>query len=156
MTSKQGIDVKRSPSLPFMTSTMLTAAANQLGSDVARTMANAQVLFEGGDVGQSCLLLKHKSVCISAIITGALRRRCWWRRCWSALLLVNFCMSAGDALHCLPLLAHLLLFFAPDGPLNKICDTVDAFCKDKSSKAAARQTSWSCGHTTYFRCPVKS
>ena len=57
VTSKQGIYVKRSPSLPFMTSSMLTAAANQLGSDVARTMANAQVLFEGGDVGQPCLLL---------------------------------------------------------------------------------------------------
>ena len=53
VTSKQGIDVKRSPSLPFMTSSMLTAAANQLGSDVARTMANAQVLFEGG---QPCFL----------------------------------------------------------------------------------------------------
>ncbi|KAA6425407.1 MAG: hypothetical protein FRX49_04900 [Trebouxia sp. A1-2] len=50
VTSKQGSDVRRSPSLPFMTSSMLTAAANQLGSDVARTMANAQVLYEGGDV----------------------------------------------------------------------------------------------------------
>ncbi|KAL0040585.1 hypothetical protein WJX77_011670 [Trebouxia sp. C0004] len=50
VTSKQGVDVKRSPSLPFITSSMLTAAASQLGSDVARTMANAQVLFEGGDV----------------------------------------------------------------------------------------------------------
>jgi len=57
VTSKQGIDVKRSPYLPFMTSSVLTAAANQLGSDVARTMANAQVLFEGGDVGQPCFLL---------------------------------------------------------------------------------------------------
>jgi len=71
VTSKQGIDVKRSPSLPFMTSTMLTAAANQLGSDVARTMANAQVLFEGGEVGQSCFLSKTKSLRFSAVIAGA-------------------------------------------------------------------------------------
>ena len=71
VTSKQGIDVKRSPSLPFMTSSMLTAAANQLGSDVARTMANAQVLFEGGEVGQSCFLSKTKTLCFSAVIAGA-------------------------------------------------------------------------------------
>ena len=71
VTSKQGIDVKRSPSLPFMTSTMLTAAANQLGSDVARTMANAQVLFEGGEVGQSCFLSEKKTLRFSAVIAGA-------------------------------------------------------------------------------------
>jgi len=71
VTSKQGIDVKRSPSLPFMTSSMLTAAANQLGSDVARTMANAQVLFEGGEVGQSCFLLKTQGLRFSAVIAGA-------------------------------------------------------------------------------------
>ncbi len=71
VTSKQGIDVKRSPSLPFMTSSMLTAAANQLGSDVARTMANAQVLFEGGEVGQSCFLLKTQGLRFSVVIAGA-------------------------------------------------------------------------------------
>ncbi len=47
-------EAKRSPSAPYMTSTMLTDAANHLGSSVAGTMATAQALFEGGDAGEAC------------------------------------------------------------------------------------------------------
>ena len=55
ITGVRGTEVEKGPSAPYMTSTMLTDAANQLGSNVARTMANAQALFEGGDAGAAHL-----------------------------------------------------------------------------------------------------
>lgn len=47
VTGVKSQDSSRGPSAPYMTSTMLMDAANQLGSNVAATMAAAQGLFEG-------------------------------------------------------------------------------------------------------------
>ena len=57
-------DYTRSPEAPYMTSTMLMDAANQLGSNVGSTIAAAQGLFEGdikdsqADQGCPCSLLR--------------------------------------------------------------------------------------------------
>ena len=47
VTGLKSHNYNRGPSAPYMTSTMLMDAANQLGSDVAATMTAAQGLFEG-------------------------------------------------------------------------------------------------------------
>ena len=47
VTGVKSQDYSQGPSAPFMTSTLLMDAGNQLGSNVAATMAAAQALFEG-------------------------------------------------------------------------------------------------------------
>lgn len=58
----------RGPSAPYMTSTMLMDAANQLGSNVAATTTAAQGLFEGdveGMLGEQ----GHSSPCCTVAIS---------------------------------------------------------------------------------------
>ena len=43
----KGTESSRSPAAPYMTSSMLMDASNQLGNSVATTMSAAQGLFEG-------------------------------------------------------------------------------------------------------------
>lgn len=47
VTGLRSHNYSRGPSAPYMTSTLLMDAANQLGSNVAATMTAAQGLFEG-------------------------------------------------------------------------------------------------------------
>lgn len=61
VTGRQVSEVRRSPALPYMTSSLLTDAANQLGSSVAATMSNAQALFEGGAGGKAATALVSSS-----------------------------------------------------------------------------------------------
>ena len=50
VSAVKGTEIKRNPSAPYMTSTMLSDAANRLGSKVSHTMSNAQALFEGDNI----------------------------------------------------------------------------------------------------------
>lgn len=96
VTGKQVSEVRRNPSLPYMTSSLLTDAANQLGSSVAATMSNAQALFEGGAGGKAATALVSLSLC--------LRDVCRWR------------LEQLDHLHfgsCPFLFFFVLLFFPP-------------------------------------------
>lgn len=81
VTGVRSNQYSRGPSAPYMTSSMLMDAANQLGSNVKATMAAAQRLFEGdfdgalGNSGQSvplccnvcealpCFHLDKQSIC---------------------------------------------------------------------------------------------
>lgn len=49
VTGLKSQNYNRGPSAPYMTSSMLMDAANQLGSNVTATMTAAQGLFEGND-----------------------------------------------------------------------------------------------------------
>ena len=51
VTGLKKTELMRGPSPPYMTTSMLADAGNQLGASVGATMMDAQALFEGGDQG---------------------------------------------------------------------------------------------------------
>ena len=60
VSSVKGTEVKRNASAPYMTSSMLSDAANKLGFKVQATMSNAQALFEGDNVAGDGKTHQHR------------------------------------------------------------------------------------------------